>query len=249
MPHIARFEIDIVRALTDQLEEAVDALSESALTTANVASVLPEQGVYQLFHKNALVYIGRADDLRKRLGEHLEKVRGRLNITLNDMGFTALYVHRNWTTMAPEDVLIRHYQSRTPPLADWNGKSFGPHDPGRDRETTNKPTQGWDAMYPIREDWPCPTIAAGSWNGRELLMALKAALPYVLRYETSNPKRWRDGHPDYNSATITVPSSGMKADDILRLVAASLPGWQATAFPSHMILCKETAAYVHGHPL
>jgi hypothetical protein len=38
----------------------------------------------------------------------------------------------------------------------------------------------------------------------------------------------------------------MTATEILRLIAQALPGWQATKFPSHMILYKEQRTYAHG---
>jgi hypothetical protein len=38
----------------------------------------------------------------------------------------------------------------------------------------------------------------------------------------------------------------MSVRDLLRTIGEALPGWQATAFPSHMILNKEDRPYVHG---
>jgi hypothetical protein len=46
--------------------------------------------------------------------------------------------------------------------------------------------------------------------------------------------------------TVNVPQDGMTARDLLRTVAEALPSWQATAFPSHMILYKEQRTYTHG---
>jgi hypothetical protein len=71
---------------------------------------------------------------------------------------------------------------------------------------------------------------------------VKRTLPFLLRYETASG----DGHPDYNNVTIDVPESGMPAEQLLRLIAQCLPGWQATRFPSHMILYKEDRAYTQG---
>ena len=143
--------------------------------------------------------------------------------------------------MAPEGSLITHYQGLG--FCAWNGISFGPHDPGRERETTNKPPEGFDAQYPIREDWLCTGIAAGQYNVRGLLKAMKNELPFLLRYVGSQT----GGHPDYKDLTITVPQSGMSAEELLRLVTQNLPpGWQATRFQSHMILYKESTGYTHG---
>jgi excinuclease UvrABC nuclease subunit len=40
-----------------------------------------------LYHRRALVYVGKAGNLKKRLAEHRHKISGRLNIDVADMGF------------------------------------------------------------------------------------------------------------------------------------------------------------------
>jgi len=125
------------------------------------------------------------------------------------------------------------------------GNGFGPHDPGRERETTNKAPDGFDAQYPIRQDWTCDWIKAGDHKATELLKAIKARLPYLLRYQTAK-KKSQEPQADYKDLTITVPKDDMSARDLLRTVAVALPEWQATAFPSHTILYKEHRAYTHG---
>ena len=138
------------------------------------------------------------------------------------------------------------YYKAAPGGCVWNGNGFGPHDPGRNRETTNKPPQGFDAQYPIREDWSCTAITAGNWNCNDLLQAIKSQLPFLLRYQVADKNRVGDGHPHYNNVTIEVPQGGMAAEGLLRLIAQNLPGWQATRFPSHMILYEESTQYQHG---
>jgi hypothetical protein len=127
----------------------------------------------------------------------------------------------------------------------WNGNGLGPHDPGRERETTNKAPDGFDAQYPIRQDWPCSWINAGEVNAAELLKAIKGGLPYLLRYQTTKQKSQKP-HADYEDLTVTVARDDMSARDLLRTIAQALPGWQATAFPSHMILYQEHRTYTHG---
>jgi hypothetical protein len=146
----------------------------------------------------------------------------------------------------PEDALIRHYKSVDGNLCEWNGNSFGPHDPGRDRETTNKAPDGFDAQFPIRYDWMCDFVEARQWNIRELLLRMKEELPFLLRFQVSNNKRFREGHPAYNDRTVVVPQVGMAAHEMLRLITQQIPGWQATRFPSHMILYQEARDYMHG---
>ena len=246
MSHHAPFEIDIVAALSEQLVDAFDALTVGPLDLPSIALVRRDQGVYQLFHKNSLVYVGRADNLNSRVSQHLEKISGRLNIVASDMGFKALYVHKNWNTLAPEDTLIKHFKAHGAGFCEWNGNGFGPHDPGRQREETNKPAHGFDAKYPIRHDWPCTKVDAKAWNVLQLLITMKDELPFLLRYETSAGDDYRKGHADQRAATVIVPSPGMGADALLSLVSKAMPGWQATAFPSHLILYKENRNYTYG---
>ena len=245
MPCFDRFEIDIISALSSQLVNGFEKLEVGALTVELLKSLEPGQGVYQLFHNGALVYVGQARSLKKRLGEHHEKISGRRNIDVGDMGFKCLYVHPNWTALAPEDALIKYHRKLGKGTCPWNGNGFGPHDPGRERETTNKPTEGFDALYPIRDDWPCSWIKAGEHTAYELLKSLKGGLPYLLRFETAAPKSPKP-HPDHLAAKVKVLSNGMAAKDLLKLVAKKLPDWQATIFPGHMILYKENRRYNHG---
>lgn len=245
MAYSASFEIDIISALSAQLLDKLTQLSPAPLDPEHLSEVLSEQGIYQLFHCEQLVYIGKADSLKKRLHEHRFKIAGRKNIDVEDMTFVCLYVHPNWTALAPEDALIKHYKRGSRTECAWNGNGFGPHDPGRDRETTNKPPDGFDAKYPIREDWICSRIAAGTYDAFELLKALKANLPYLLRFEMLQ-KKSRTPHPSLAGVVVNVPRDGMPAVELLALVAKKLPGWQATVFPSHMILYQENRQYGHG---
>lgn len=215
------------------------------LAHEEIDSLPKGQGVYKLHHRGALVYVGKADSLRKRLGEHRHKISGRQHIDVADMGFKCLFVHPNWTTLAPEDSLIKHYRKAREGECAWNGNGFGPHDPGRERETTNKPPDGFDAQYPIRQDWKCDWIKAGEWNVAELLKAIKGELPYLLRFQTVSQGSQKP-HADYKDLVLNVPHDDMTARDLLRSIAEALPGWQATAFPSHMILYKEHRSYTHG---
>ncbi len=73
---------------------------------------------------------------------------------------------------------------------------------------------------------------------------MKKELPFLLRYQQSST--------DYENASVTVPDPGMAAAELLGLIAAALPaGWQATRFPSHMILYKKIREFQYGtiiHP-
>ncbi|WP_460900171.1 Eco29kI family restriction endonuclease [Paraburkholderia jirisanensis] len=251
--HSAKFEIDIIHALSSQLEAAFDKLTIGALTTVALDTLVDDQGIYHLYHAGLLVYVGKADSLPDRLREHRLKISGRRGINVDDIGFKCLYVHENWTTLAPETSMIRHHKKKGPGLCEWNGNGFGPHDPGRNRELTNKAPDGFDMRYPIKEDWPCTWVAPGEWKVLNLLVALKdpKRLPYLIRYETEHLggdkfAHFTKGHPDHRTATVIVPAADMPAAELVKLITRALPGWQSTAFPSHMILYKEQRTYRHG---
>jgi hypothetical protein len=241
----ARFEIDIISALSSQLVDAFEKLDPGPLTEKQLDDLDPGQGVYQLFYKGAIVYVGQARSLKTRRAQHRKKISGRQNINVEDMGFKCLYVHANWTALAPEDALIKHHRKLGKGTCPWNGNGFGPHDPGRERETTNKLTEGFDALYPIRTELPCGWISPGGYNALDLLKALKRGLPYLLRFEGLAQKSGRR-HAELLTARIEVQSENMAAEDLITLIAKELDGWQGTVFPSHMILYKESRAYQHG---
>lgn len=243
MPFFRHFEIDIVAALAEQLVTAFEELEQGALSQANIGLVPEEQGVYQLYRNGTLVYVGKADNLRSRLTQHRRKITGRRNIEIDEITFKCLTIHKNWTAFAPENSLIDHYKTQ-PGLCEWNGNGFGIHDPGRERETTNKHPDGFDSQFPIKEDWLCIAVEAGNWNVRDLLVRIKAELPFLLRYEA--PVNYRAGHNEYNAVNVAIPQNGLPVTEILRLITGQLPGWQATRFPSHMILYKEHRDYTHG---
>ena len=247
MPCFREFEIDIVSALRLQLVDAFEKLDLGPLSKELVESLPDGQGVYLLHHGSYLVYVGKSENLKKRLTGHRRKISGRHGIGVGDIYFKCLFLHKNWATLAPEASLIKYYSS-SESSAEWNGNGFGTHDPGRNRETTDQQPQGFDARYPIRDDWPCDWVQAGDWNCHELLLSLKEKLPFLLRFEKVG-KSPKGSHPDYKDLSISVPENGMPARNLLRLILRHLPEWQATVFPGHMILYKESNSYIHGEVL
>jgi hypothetical protein len=228
------FDLDIPRAITEQLVEAFEQLEPGSLTEENLFKVPANRGVYQLYRNKELVYVGKAEALQKRLGQHRFKILGRRNIPIDEIGFRCLSIGRNWAASSPEETLISHYQQHG--QAPWNGLGFGNHDPGRNRDKTTHPVEGWDYQFPIRDDWDCIWIAAGEHNANILLQTLKAGLPYLLRYQKTAAG---EPHPDYANVTISVPDTSRTAEALVRLIAQHLAGWQATRFPSKIILYKE----------
>jgi hypothetical protein len=98
-------------------------------------------------------------------------------------------------------------------------------------------------------------LLAGASDGRTTLTVIRGlfharlpqthGLPYLLRYETEKKYSNRP-HADHVVVLVNVPRDDMSAEDLLRAIAQALPGWQATASPSHMILYKESRRYTYG---
>jgi hypothetical protein len=222
------FELDLMKAVMDQLVPTLDTLDGAPLTQQNAGALPDAQGVYLLLHEGKVRYIGKTDaeaGLRTRLTRHVRKFEHRRNIVPSDVMFKAVQV-LVLTAMDVESRLIAHYG------AEWNGSGFGSNDPGRERETTNKPERGFDTRFPVDIDLPVEVLAPGEHNVHEALIALKDALPYTLRFEVAG----KGGPP--GSHTVR---------QLLKLIVAKLPqGWQTTEFVSHVILYKESRAYTHG---
>jgi hypothetical protein len=239
----ARFDFDLAAAVTEQLIAAFDGLAVGPLIQSLINEIDTEQGVYQLYLGNRLMYAGKADDsLPKRLGEHRWNLSGRKNIDMGQLGFKGLIIHKNWATSVHESILIRHYREKG--FCEWNLTGIGNHDPGRNRENTVTPEEHFDTMYPIKEDFVPDGIDARDWNARELLIQMKDALPFIFRYEATH---YRTGSPKYNERTVTIPRTGMNITELLTQIVNSFPdGWQATFFPGRVIMYEESGEYTHA---
>lgn len=243
MAHQADFDLDIPKAIHEQLVQVFDDLDTAnlfELQPAGSVAAASAPGVYGLYVDDILAYVGKASSLGRRLGKHRVKLSGRHH--LPQVRFKAVTVHKNWNAYAPESILLEHYRGLG--LCEWNGSGFGPNDPGRNREETDLPPDGFHARYPIRQDWPCVWLDAREYEVLELLISLKRNLPFLLRYQAA--RHYRRGHPDFEDKKLSLPHHPMRVDEVLRLVVAQLPGWQATAFPSHIILYKENRDYTFG---
>lgn len=242
-PPFARFDFDLAPALLAQLVAAFDALAIGSLTQTLLDQMPPQQGVYQLYLADKLMYIGKADDsLPKRLGEHLWNLTGRKNVDVRELGFKCLMMHPGWMPSTHEDILIRHYEKVAP--CEWYRLGLGNHDPGRNREGTK--TAKYDRRYPIKEDFVPPGVVVGDWNARELLRHVKEALPYIFRYETDDPKQWRKGSGKYNGLTVHVPQADLPMTRLLQVIVDTFSkGWQTTFFPGRVILYEENKTYAH----
>lgn len=104
-PH--HFEFDLDRGIRDQ---AVQKLESSPLLELKKGVGPPASGIYALYFKERLVYIGKASKgttkskrtLRARLSEHVAKIGGRKNINLSDMRCRYLTFASDWWVFAAE---------------------------------------------------------------------------------------------------------------------------------------------------
>jgi len=106
-------------------------------------------GIYALYFKGKLVYIGKASrgttkskrTLRSRLNEHVSKIANRRNITLADMKCRYLTFSSEWWVFAAEFGLMAHYQP------EWNESGFGSKVPGIGRPGTHRVSR-WNELFP-----------------------------------------------------------------------------------------------------
>jgi hypothetical protein len=238
-----RFDLDLARAVLEQLIERFESLDVGPLDAATINQVPAEQGVYQLFLPNRLMYAGKTSkQLPRRLLRHLRLLSGRKNINLADLGFKAVVINKNWLPSIHEGMVITPYTKLG--LCEWNQTGFGDNDPGRNREDTIK--NKFDLDFPINEQFVCACIDPRDWNALALLVKLKKKLPFLFRYQCDPRKRYTKGSIKYNSLTITVPRPNLSIRDLLRVGIDQFPdGWQATFFPSHVILYEEDPTRVY----
>jgi hypothetical protein len=143
-PH--HFEFDLDRGIRDQ---AVQKLESSPLLQLRKGVGPLASGIYALYFKGRLVYIGKASKgttkskrtLRARLNEHVGKFTGRRNIKVADMECRYLTFASDWWVFAAEFALIAHYHP------EWNESGFGSKTPGKGRPGTDRVSR-WNEQFP-----------------------------------------------------------------------------------------------------
>ena len=143
-PH--RFDFDLDRGIREQV---VHKLESSPLEPLAKGAGPRESGIYALYFKGRLVYVGKATKeltkskrtLRARLAEHISKISGRRNITLADMRCRYLTFASEWWVFAAEFALMAHYKLQ------WNASGFGSKTPGVGRPGTHRVSQ-WNVLFP-----------------------------------------------------------------------------------------------------
>jgi hypothetical protein len=109
------FEFDLDRGIRSQVVEKLESLPRLPLQKGVGPT---ESGIYALYFKGDLVYIGKASKemtksgrtLRHRLDEHVAKLAGRQNMTLTEMECRYLTFSSEWWVWAAEFALIANYK-------------------------------------------------------------------------------------------------------------------------------------------
>ncbi|MCG3042008.1 Eco29kI family restriction endonuclease [Streptomyces sp. S1A] len=222
------FRLSITQALGDQLASALADLEAAALTEEHLAELDDRPGVYQLYRNGEFVYVGKADkSLPTRITKHLRKISGRRNIALSEMTFTCLYVAEDFSALAPEKLLIKHYKSQGE--IPWNNNGFGNNDPGKRRDETVVKANHFDNLHPIDVDRVLTSLPQGPVVLRKLLSLAAKEIPYTFRY-------LKKGYGNAYKTIVEVPREPT-ISRLFEVIAAALPGnWQIALLPGRAIM-------------
>ncbi|GAA3616833.1 Eco29kI family restriction endonuclease [Streptomyces chitinivorans] len=222
------FRLSITQALGDQLASALADLEPAPLTEERLAELDDRPGVYQLYRSGEFVYVGKADkSLPTRINKHLRKISGRRNIALSEMTFTCLYVAEDFSALAPEKLLIKHYKGRGE--IPWNNNGFGNNDPGKRRDETVVKANHFDNLHPIDVDRVLTTLPQGPMALHRLLPLAAKEIPYTFRY-------LKKGYGNAYKAIVEVPQ-GPTISRLFGIIAAALPeNWQIALLPGRAIM-------------
>lgn len=143
-PH--HFDFDLDRGIRAQVVEKLEA-SPMLPLEKNVGP--KSSGIYALYHRGELVYIGKASKgttkshrtLRARLNEHVRKLGERQNLELAELKCRYLTFVSEWWVFAAEFALMVHY------IPAWNASGIGSKPPGKGRPGTERISR-FDKLYP-----------------------------------------------------------------------------------------------------
>ena len=121
-PH--HFDFDLDQGIRVQV---VDRLEASPLLNLTKAVGPQASGIYALYFKDRLVYIGKASrgttkskrTLRARLAEHVVKISGRQHIALEEMRCRYLTFESEWWVFAAEFALMTQPRAVRGNIAAW----------------------------------------------------------------------------------------------------------------------------------
>ncbi|RZZ89219.1 hypothetical protein EA662_02190 [Pseudoxanthomonas winnipegensis] len=238
------YTFDFLATVSEQLVKDLEALPVSPLNQATLGELAAyqtehnaKQGVYLLHLDGKPVYLGKADDVADRLAQHLRKMSGRKNLALGTVGYKTLLLDKSMSTAANESVLIAIF--RQSHAAMWNGKGFGPKDPGQERDTTRP--SFFDRTYPIEYAWPVdfPDNAA---SAAHLLETIKQTVPYTFRFDL--------GKGGAGDTVVNLEGVPRNAKALLQATVKALgAGWKGAVLAYGMVLYKTDKAYRFGEEL
>jgi len=114
------------------------ALFASVPVPASEASAPAQPGVYAIYEREQLVYVGKATSLRQRLRKHCRTIADSTQLTPQQISFRYLPLGKNLMT-GFEDYLIDTYRPS------WNGTGFGSNAHGKGR--ANQKQSQWNKLY------------------------------------------------------------------------------------------------------
>jgi hypothetical protein len=239
----ALYVFDFLRTVSLQLKDTLENLSPSRLNDVAIFDLQEfqfgarsSQGVYLIIYDGEPRYVGKANNVKDRLSQHLTKLRGRRNIDLEALSYKALLLDKSMSTAANEDLLIGMFKEQYPNM--WNGAGFGPKDPGQQRDTT-KPGK-FDQQHPIIDDYKITveTDEDGTIELGELLATMKSQLPYIFRYDVPAVELPRRIYLGYEERV---------ACNLLQAVVTHLGiGWRGAIISYGMVLYKTNKHYPYG---
>lgn len=141
-----RFDFDLDRGIREQVVEKLEKSPQLSLSKGVGPA---ESGIYALYYKGKLVYIGKATKtltkskrtLRARLSEHVSKLSTRKTLSLDDVKCRYLTFQSDWWVYAAELALITYYQP------EWNGSGLGSKVQGVGRPGTDRVSR-FDKLFP-----------------------------------------------------------------------------------------------------
>lgn len=244
-------EFDLPTALISALVRLLGEMPSAALIEANVSTVKNEQGIYQLFLDDQLVYIGKTDadaGLQTRLRRHSKKIQGRVALDSGRVTFKAVRIYV-FTAMDLEELLIGHFGLTS--TNSWNHSGFGANDPGRERDTTKLKAHHFDKKFPIDLQILLGVGLTGKTQSvHDVLVKLRGAVPYLIRSQNAGGLSRRP-HEDLIETQISIPENvRLTAEYVFRLVKTALGSeWQITALPGYVVIYKEERSYPEGKVL
>lgn len=236
------YTFDFLETVSKQLVEDIESLPVSPLNASTMLALSQyqtdnnaKQGIYLIHLSGVPVYLGKADDVADRLSSHLRKMTGRMHLDLSAVGYKALLLDKSMSTAANETLLISIF--RTSHSGMWNGKGFGPKDPGQERDTTRP--NFFDRTYPIDDAWPI-TFPDDSTTAEELLSAIKQQVPYVFRFDLESA----------GATPIELAGVPRTAKALLSATVVALgTGWKGAVLAYGMVLYRTNKRYSYGEEL